>query len=734
MLNLIKKKIGNVIKGKLEKAVPNFDPTFFSTRRQLLMPSGSFSFDQPYTQNVWISASCKKIATSVSQSPYVFYIENERTNQKKELPNNHELNRLFDNPNPLMSRQELIYNSMIFMGLDGEAFWIIDRGDDAGKDVTSFPQNIWCFRKNYFRPEIDKNTGLIKFWNFEGGPKIIRVENVIQFKYFNPDNHYQGLAPWMSAQLSSEQDYYASNHNTNFFKSGASIGGFIESEDPIDDDEYDRLMSSIEDRHVGHTKSHRLMLLEGGMKFKEATISQKDMEFIETKKIAKSEILAAYGTNPVVLGDFNDVKSEAGVRAILKDFWTSVVIPNQDYLENKLYHSFLVNYNPNIRVYFDNSNIEVLQEDLDIILDRAKKFLELGYTTNQINQRLSLQMPEIEQGNISYVTNSVKTVDQAIAEAALIGGNVVVESNNDDQESTEEEMENTDENENTEEEMEKSFKDAKDILFNYSKNLKNREKAVNDFGKEQKKYERKFERDVKLYFKQQEKRVINYVNSLTFIFTGYDLKNINIDFKAIEDDALDDRFEIEELLQILYPLWRNAYQDMFEETAARLELSIEFDDTSSEFLRFMEFKVRNITPSIFETVKESVRNALKDGLDNKETIQEIAARIKKVYEVSNNRALVIARTESTSSLNAGTLEIYQNPNSKVNKIRWITAMDENVRSSHAVLNGQLATPGEFFVDKTGRTTKLRFPGDMNAPAHDVINCRCNIVEDFSDLE
>ena len=156
------------------------------------MPSGSFSFDQPYTQNVWISASCKKIATSVSQSPYVFYIENERTNQKKELPSNHELNRLFDNPNPLMSRQELIYNSMIFMGLDGEVFWIIDRGDDTGKDVTSFPQNIWCFRKNYFRPEIDKNTGLIKFWNFEGGPKIIRVENVIQFKYFNPDNHYQG--------------------------------------------------------------------------------------------------------------------------------------------------------------------------------------------------------------------------------------------------------------------------------------------------------------------------------------------------------------------------------------------------------------------------------------------------------------------------------------------------------------------------------------------------------------
>lgn len=688
---MIINKLINIAKNRtidfIKKSVPNFDPNFFSTRRQLMSPSGSFMFDNPYEQSVWIYAANKKISNSVSQSPYLFIRED--NDQKEIISHDDPLNLLFDNPNPMMSRQELIQSTEIYLGLDGEAFWILDRDNP-----TDLPEHIWSFRKNFFRPEIDKTTGLVKHWNFEGIPKVIAVENIIQFKYFNPDLHYAGLAPWKAASLASEQDYFASNYNTNFFKQGAKIGGFLEVEDALDDEQYDRLLTATEDRHVGHTKAHRLMLLEGGTKFKEAKLSQKDMEFIETKKISKSEILAAYGTNPVVLGDFSEVKSEAGVKVILKDFWTSVVIPNQDYIENKVFSEFLSTYDPSIRMFFDNSDVEVLQEDFNILLERAKKLFEMGYSVNDINTRLNLGMPELENGNVGYLPGNLFSIDSI--------ANPEIEAN-------------------------VSAKKSPNLKKKITTQERDRQR---EHEKIQDKSEIKFRKVMRKYYNDQEKRVIEKLENIPEMTLIANYKS-----KAIEDELFDDNEEIKELIAVMSPLWEETYGIGFEIVAADLGLDLSFRPLSSDFLKFQKFKVTKIAPSMFETVKVGVQQALKDGLAERETIREIAGRIKKVYDIADNRAITIARTESTSSLNAGRLDIYKDPEARVKKIKWITARDEHVRSSHVVLDGMLATPGQFFVDKNGRKTKLKHPGDNlnGASAGDLVNCRCTIIEDFGDL-
>lgn len=54
--------------------------------------------------------------------------------------------------------------------------------------------------------------------------------------------------------------------------------------------------------------------------------------------------------------------------------------------------------------------------------------------------------------------------------------------------------------------------------------------------------------------------------------------------------------------------------------------------------------------------------------------------------------------------------------------KWVTSMDEKVRSSHRAVNGVLKGPNEPWI--TGDGNSLRFPGDPRAPADDTINCRC----------
>lgn len=45
------------------------------------------------------------------------------------------------------------------------------------------------------------------------------------------------------------------------------------------------------------------------------------------------------------------------------------------------------------------------------------------------------------------------------------------------------------------------------------------------------------------------------------------------------------------------------------------------------------------------------------------------------------------------------------------------------RDTHIALNGKKAMAGEIFPGSV-----LRYPGDPNAPAREVINCHCRLIE------
>ena len=91
------------------------------------------------------------------------------------------------------------------------------------------------------------------------------------------------------------------------------------------------------------------------------------------------------------------------------------------------------------------------------------------------------------------------------------------------------------------------------------------------------------------------------------------------------------------------------------------------------------------------------------------------------------RAERIARTETTRALNAGILLAAASVPFEVRK-EWITAEDERVRGrpfSHVVLHGR-SLPIDLSFNNG---ENIRFPGDPNASASNVINCRCvlNII-------
>lgn len=95
------------------------------------------------------------------------------------------------------------------------------------------------------------------------------------------------------------------------------------------------------------------------------------------------------------------------------------------------------------------------------------------------------------------------------------------------------------------------------------------------------------------------------------------------------------------------------------------------------------------------------------------------------------RAETIARTESLSAANEGAHIAIVNGVEDGRLIEgdvirtWITASDERRRSSHRAMHGQRRGLRAPFLSGAGFS--LLYPGDPNAPASEIIKCRCAVT-------
>ncbi len=99
------------------------------------------------------------------------------------------------------------------------------------------------------------------------------------------------------------------------------------------------------------------------------------------------------------------------------------------------------------------------------------------------------------------------------------------------------------------------------------------------------------------------------------------------------------------------------------------------------------------------------------------------------------RSEVIARTEALRSVHEGAQEAYRQAisegvlNADELVQEWITATDERVRSSHAFMHGQQRPVGEPFLSGAGN--QIKYPGDIDAPGSETIQCRCVLTTRFA---
>lgn len=133
--------------------------------------------------------------------------------------------------------------------------------------------------------------------------------------------------------------------------------------------------------------------------------------------------------------------------------------------------------------------------------------------------------------------------------------------------------------------------------------------------------------------------------------------------------------------------------------------------------------------SVRDTLANDIIKTIKDSLGENATVIDlqnaIYALISKSQSFYKWQALRIARTETTSASNFAAIKAAQESDLVLDKM-WISVQDNRTRITpfdHLDMNGQkqeLEKP--FFVGGQN----IQYPGDVNASAGNVINCRCTI--------
>jgi len=139
---------------------------------------------------------------------------------------------------------------------------------------------------------------------------------------------------------------------------------------------------------------------------------------------------------------------------------------------------------------------------------------------------------------------------------------------------------------------------------------------------------------------------------------------------------------------------------------------------NKEVITFIQDYTFNNIMDLTEEIKNDLRAELKRGIMAGEGVSNLKKRIEKVFDVGDNRAEMIARTETNRAENQGKLQAFKSSSEDFNK-RWVATKDERTSPICMRLHGQTVGINENFKDSSSG-----WEGPA-PPSH--VNCRSAVI-------
>jgi len=189
------------------------------------------------------------------------------------------------------------------------------------------------------------------------------------------------------------------------------------------------------------------------------------------------------------------------------------------------------------------------------------------------------------------------------------------------------------------------------------------------------------------------------------------------EIKSIDDiaKAIKKIIAFEGLKNISDLVIKNTFMEGWDTAEKQLDRNFMINKDAVQYLQ--DYTFNNIM-DLTEEVKNDLRAELERGIIAGEGITNLKNRVIKVFDAGENRAEMIARTETNRAENQGKLQAFKSSDEDFLK-KWVSAKDERTSELCMRLHGQTIGLNENFKD-----TRTGWEGPT-PPAH--VNCRSTVI-------
>lgn len=647
-----------------------YRPTYELTNRDALR--------EGYVASGLVYACVRLISNTAASVPLLTYTRN---GDDWEPAPDHPMQALLDTPNARLTRRRMLTRAVQHLMLTGNAIWTKVRVPKSGP-----PTALWPINPDQIRPVPDAKD-LVSHYELrvDGTPYRIEARDVVHMLLDSPESPWWGIGPLQAAML--DVQLYRGNKGWNLrtVERGAVTPGVLEVPENLSIEQFQTIRKQLDQRAFGHEDAGRELILGSGMKYTRMALTGEELGFLESMRFGREEISMIFGVPAPLLTPEN--ATLANVEAYDRQYWQNTIVPLNAGLADVLTQSLVPDFGARVEdliIAFDYSQVPAMQDSLTDQSEVAERLIRAGFTPEGVNRLLDL----------GFADDEVKVTPDPSAFAFA--------------------QPRDPEGEPREDRARARPRGRKDALADAWK-ARDDERAA---------WEVEVAKRITRLFQAERDAVVRAYRAAPSVETANAAVTQNEPaWRATLEAALVAASE--HFARLQYDTLAPKAHKAFDPTL----LAIEWASTHA---------ARHVT-AIADTTRDMLRDIITEGLTPdadgfQRTIDQIARDIADTYDTwmftgdtpdltIMERSYMIARTELGAATNVGhqqgAEQAAQEYGLDLEKV-WASSLDERVRATHAI-HGETAPMDGLF------SNGLRYPGDPDGAAEEVINCRCTVV-------
>lgn len=492
---------------------------------------------------------------------------------------------------------------------------------------------------------------------------------LIDIKRPNPFNPYEGISTIQMAKLEIDNDLSSIEYNQGFMANGARPSGVLTTEKRLEAEEADTFARKIKEKYAGKDNAHKVMVLGNGLKYEVVGLSHKDIEFLESRKFSREQVMHIFKIHRSMLG-ISDGVNYANAKTAEYVFAKYVLKPRLEIIQEKISQSLLPLFKNSAQLIFEFEN--VVPKDQEALLSEKKESVGRWRTVNEV--RAMDNLPPVTGGDQLYQQFNMLPINEV----------------------------NSPNEHNENKHIKKSLEQNISLLVKQS--------ATSKYLTIRRRYLTQVEKRIRLVVKEA---LADYIKEIKNHKPEKSQKSVDLIF----NELMPDPSNLTKVMgSIIFRYGEEIFDTSFSHSQDYLGFNFDFSLENSGAVAWLKQRSQQTSTDARDSVLNKAREIITQSLqDENFTLDKAQADIVSALEGELDwRALRIARTEAQTAYNQGAKLTYE-ASGLVQKYKWLSAND----------SCEICNPNDNQVVDAGSN----FPsGHDFAPAHP--NCRCEVIPSF----